>query len=98
MRRVFATAAVFAFVGLGIGNAASQVDVELLQPQVRMVQKTPGPLVIAPSDAIRAALRANPGAQAINVKPRGNMYIVKLKQGNTIRQVRVNGTTGVVLP
>ena len=98
MRRFFAAAAVFTLVILGIGDAISQVDETDLQPQVRLAQKAQAPLLIAPSVAIRAALRANPGAQAINVKPRGNMYIVKLKQGNTIRQVRVNGTTGVVLP
>jgi len=62
------------------------------------VAKMQVPLIIPPSAAISAAMRPIPGAKAIGVKPRGNMYIIKLKQGNTVRQVRVNGVTGVVLP
>ena len=84
--------------GLGIGDAASQVRAQQLPPQVRSVPKVQIPLLIPPSAAINTALRTIPGAKAIGVKPRGNIYIIKLKQGNTVRQVRVNGVTGVVLP
>lgn len=65
-------------------------------PRVKPVQ--PKILIMPPSVAIKQALKVNPGAKALSVKPAGQSYIVKLKQGATIKQLSVNSVTGAVSP
>ena len=56
------------------------------------------PVIIPPSAALSRALGAAPGAKALGIKMKGPLYIVKLKQGNTVMQVRVNAATGLIAP
>ena len=51
---------------------------------------------VPPSDAVKLALQAVPGAEALGVKLKGDHYVVRLKQGGTVIQVLVDATTGAV--
>lgn len=51
---------------------------------------------VPPSDAVKLALQAVPGAEALGVKLNGDHYVVRLKQGGTVIQVLVDATTGAV--
>lgn len=53
---------------------------------------------LPPSAAVKLAMAAMPGAEALGVKLRGDTYIVRLKQGGSIVQVGVNAVTGDVTP
>ena len=51
---------------------------------------------VPPSDAVKLALQAVPGAEPLGVKLKGDHYVVKLKQGGTVIQVLVDANTGQV--
>lgn len=51
---------------------------------------------VAPSQAVKLALQAVPGAEPLGVKLKGDTYVVKLKQGGTVVQVLVDAATGQV--
>ncbi|MCA3561482.1 MAG: PepSY domain-containing protein [Aestuariivirga sp.] len=51
---------------------------------------------VAPSDAVKLALQAAPGAEALGVKLDGDHYVVRLKQDGAVIQVLVDATTGAV--
>ena len=94
MRKGIFIAALMLATMAGAGSAFAQVRVVPMAPKL----KPPVILMIPPSAALTAAMRGAPGAKAIGVKLRGNVYIVKLKQGNTIVQKRIVAGNGTVLP
>ena len=51
---------------------------------------------VAPSQAVKLALQAVPGAEALGVKLKGGNYVVRLKQGGSVIQVLVDAATGAV--
>ncbi|MCA3555317.1 PepSY domain-containing protein [Aestuariivirga sp.] len=51
---------------------------------------------VAPSDAVKLALQAVPGAEALGVKLEGDHYVVRLKQDDAVIQVLVDAATGQV--
>ena len=51
---------------------------------------------VPPSDAVKLALDAVPGAEPLGVKLKGDHYVVRLKQDGTVIQVLVDATTGQV--
>ena len=51
---------------------------------------------VPPSDAVKLALQAVPGAEALGVTLKGDHYVVRLKQGGTVIQVLVDAATGQV--
>jgi len=51
---------------------------------------------VPPSDAVKLALQAVPGAEPLGVKLKGDHYVVRLKQGGTVIQVLVDANTGQV--
>ena len=51
---------------------------------------------IPPSAAVGQALSVVPGAKPLGVRRAGGFYIVKLKRGNQVIQLRVNAQTGEV--
>jgi hypothetical protein len=53
---------------------------------------------LPPSAAVKLAVAANPGAKPLDVKRRGGIYVVRLKQDGTIIQVGVDRATGDVFP
>ncbi len=55
--------------------------------------------VIAPSMALRIALRYSPGSQGLDVAlvQGGQLYAVKLKTGNRVHRVLVDARTGQVV-
>ncbi|MFT3989739.1 hypothetical protein [Aestuariivirga sp.] len=100
---IAATAAV-----LAAGPALAQV--KIMVPTVRVaptVKVAPVPTVrvapptvriIPPSMALRNIKQIMPQVQILNVAPRGAGYVVKVKDGATVRQIRVDGATGAVSP
>ncbi len=54
--------------------------------------------LLPPSAAVKLALQAVPGAEPLNVKLRGQSYVVRLKQDGTVVQVLVDAVTGAVTP
>ncbi len=65
----------------------------------RAQQVRPKNILLPPSAALKRALGAvGPGVKPLGVKLRGNTYVVRLKQGGTIRQLGVDSVTGVVTP
>jgi hypothetical protein len=76
--------------------AMAQVRVQpyVVTPLPRKV--APPVLLIKPSQALGIALQSAPAAKALGVQLRGTLYIVKLKQGNTVMQVRVNAADGSI--
>ena len=97
MRKGIFIAALMLATIAGGGSAFAQVRV-VTPNMVPKMAKPPVILLIPPSAALSAAARSAPGAKAIGVKLRGNVYIVKLKQGNTILQKRIVAGNGAVLP
>ena len=69
-------------------------------PRVKPVQPKIQPkiIIIPPSAAIRQALKQAPGGKALSVKLVGQTYIVKVKQGGTIKQLSVNSAPGAASP
>lgn len=51
---------------------------------------------VAPSQAVKLALQAVPGAEPLGVKLKGGTYVVRLKQDGTVIQVLVDASTGQV--
>lgn len=51
---------------------------------------------LAPSAAVKRALRSVPGAEPLGVKLKGETYVVRLKQDGSVVQVGVNAFTGEV--
>ncbi|WP_374333072.1 PepSY domain-containing protein [Aestuariivirga sp.] len=51
---------------------------------------------VPPSQAVKLALQAVPGAEPLGVKLKGDHYVVRLKQGGTVILVQVDATTGAV--
>lgn len=51
---------------------------------------------VAPSQAVKLALQAVPGAEALGVKLKGGNYVVRLKQDGSVIQVLVDANTGQV--
>ena len=51
---------------------------------------------VPPSDAVKLAMQAVPGAEPLGVKLKGDHYVVRLKQGNRVIQVQVDAATGQV--
>lgn len=51
---------------------------------------------VPPSDAVKLALQAVPGAEPLGVKLKGDHYVVRLKQDGTVIQVLVDAATGQV--
>jgi len=51
---------------------------------------------VAPSEAVKLALQAVPGAEPLGVKLKGDTYVVRLKQDGSVIQVLVDATTGQV--
>ena len=60
------------------------------------VLKGPALRMIPPSMALNRAMNMVPQSQALGVKLQGSHYIIKLKQGNSVRQVHVDAATGDV--
>ena len=51
---------------------------------------------VAPSEAVKLALQAVPGAEPLGVKLKGGAYVVRLKQDGAVIQVLVDAVTGQV--
>lgn len=51
---------------------------------------------VPPSEAVKLALDAVPGAEALGVRLKGDHYVVKLKQGGAVIVVQVDAATGAV--
>jgi len=98
MRRVLLALAIVAAMLAG-GEASAQVKLRPnYAPKIMNgpVIRPPVVRVIPPSLALNRALMLAPNAKALGVKLRGSHYIVKLKQGNKVRQVQVDAATGDV--
>ena len=52
---------------------------------------------IPPSEAVTIAVGAAPGAEPLDVKLRGDVYVVKLRQGGNVIRVLVDAQTGNVV-
>ena len=52
---------------------------------------------IQPSEAVMIAVGAAPGAEPLDVKRRGDVYVVKLKQGGNVIRVSVDAQSGNVV-
>ncbi|MCB1378466.1 MAG: hypothetical protein KDK89_08900 [Alphaproteobacteria bacterium] len=89
-----------AIVGIAAVFAVNPAFAQARLPAYQAGAAAPKPLIkiIPPSVALNQAMMAAPNAKAIGVKLKGSLYIVKLKQGNKVTQVRVNATTGQVSP
>jgi hypothetical protein len=103
MRGILALAVIVVTTGLVTGAASAQVRLPLYVPNVQInpnvVQpppRVPAIRIIPPSVAINNALALMPQAQALGVKLRGSLYIVKLKRGNQVIQLRVDAVSGEV--
>lgn len=99
MRRVLLALAIAAAAVFGAADASAQVKLRVIvNPKILNgpVIKAPIIRVIPPSLALNRALMLAPNAQALGVKLKGGLYIVKLKQGNTVRQIHVDAATGDV--
>ena len=60
------------------------------------VRVAPNVKILPPSIILKRAVGQVPGAKGLSVRLSGNMYVVKVKQGGKIIQLRVNPTTGAV--
>jgi len=100
MRRLLTIAAVAVATMVGADQASADSRLPRQAPMVRKMPgvKPPNVIIIPPSAALSSAMGAMPGAKALGVKMKGTHYIVKLKQGNTVVQVRVNAATGLIAP
>jgi uncharacterized membrane protein YkoI len=52
---------------------------------------------IPPSEAVMIAVGAAQGAEPLDVKRRGDVYVVKLRQGGNVIRVLVDAQTGNVV-
>lgn len=97
MRRVLLVFAIIAAMLAG-GEAFAQMKPTYMAPKIMNgpVIRAPVVRLIPPSIALNRALMISPNAKALGVKLRGSHYIVKLKQGNKVRQVQVDAATGNV--
>ena len=95
MRMGLKIVAVAAAAFIAAQSASAQVRIQpyVTAPRVMVV---PPVMMIKPSQALRIAMSAVPAAKALGVQLRGPLYIVKLKQGNRIMQVRVNAIDGAI--
>lgn len=106
MRKLLTIAVVALMASLGAGLADAQVRVKpgvnpnvMVAPRAQRVKPVvPKNVIIPPSAALRRAMSAAPGAKPLGVKLRNQTYIVRLKSGNTIKQLSVNSVTGAVSP
>jgi uncharacterized membrane protein YkoI len=104
MRRLLIAAAIAAATVFGAVDTFAQVKVRpAYTPKVMNapvmkgpVIKTPVIKVIPPSMALSRALMVAPNAKALGVKLKGGHYNVRLKEGKTIRQIRIDAVTGAV--
>jgi Flp pilus assembly protein TadD len=85
------------------GSVSQPVDaprgVYLYQAQIKLKPRkseTPGLLLIPPSVAAKRARRAY-GGKILSVSLQGTVYVVKLRGGGLVRNIRVNAITGRVL-
>ena len=87
MRRLTIIAAflVAALLADGPAMAQSTNRLPVLRPPV---------IIIPPSMALTRALRQHPDAKPLGVKRKGNSYYVKLKKGNEVIVVEVDGGGG----
>ncbi|WP_373503885.1 hypothetical protein [Aestuariivirga sp.] len=110
MRKFLTIAVVALTAALGAGLADAQVRVKPMNPNV-MVPKAqkaprvqqvkpvkPNVVLLPPSAALKRAMGTVPNAKPLGVKLRGQTYVVRLKQGGTIKQLSVNSVTGAVTP
>jgi hypothetical protein len=107
MKKLLTIALMALTIALAAGEAAAQVRIRpvivigagrvLPAPRARIRPAVPKGIIIAPSVAMRTAMLAVPNSKPIAVRLRGRVYIVKLKQGGTIRQVAVHAVTGAVV-
>lgn len=98
MRKVLLAMAIIAAMLAG-GEASAQMKPNYMAPKINVapkIMKSPVIRVIPPSLALNRALMLAPNAKALGVKLKGGHYIVKLKQGNKVRQVEVDAATGDV--
>lgn len=52
---------------------------------------------IPPSAAVRIAVSAVPGAEPLGVNRKGDVYVVKLKQGGNVVRVEIDAQSGNVV-
>jgi hypothetical protein len=110
MRKIIAILLAVFTVAAASEAAVAQVRIQVPAPNVMVpkIQKPPNQprvqpvvpkvVVIPPSVALQNVMKMNPGSQALGVKLRNQTYIVRLKQGGTIKQLGVNSVTGAVTP
>ena len=106
MRKFLTMFIVALTAALGVEMADAQVRVRPYANPGIMVPKPPRAMrvrpvrprlmVLPPSKAVRIAMRAVPNAKPLNVKLRGDTYVVRLKSGGTITQVGVDSVTGEI--
>ncbi len=104
MRNVLLAAVIAAASVFGAVDASAQVKMRsnyapkiMNGPVLKApVVRAPAIRVIPPSLALNRAMMIAPNAKALGVRLKGGHYNVKLKQGNTIRQIRVDAVTGAV--
>ena len=99
MRKFLTIVFIVLSAALGAGEAVAQTRIptysaQRVTPRVKAVR--PKQIILPPSAAIKRAMRAVPKAQAIGVRVKGSLYIVKAKQGGKIIQIGVNRQTGAV--
>jgi uncharacterized membrane protein YkoI len=110
MRLIATIAAILAAALVAAEPASAQVRVQgygapkavkvqpHLQPHLKQPRAKPPIFLIPPSAALSRALAMAPNAKPIGVRLKGNLYIIRLKQGNKVMQVRVNAATGALAP
>ena len=102
MRRVFLAVAIAAAAVLAAGPASAQVKLPniVVTPKIQTapVVRTPIIKIIPPSMALSRVMALVPNSQALSVKLKGPLYIVKVKKGKEIVQKRVNAVSGAVVP
>jgi hypothetical protein len=94
MRRIKVIAAVLAAAMLAAAPALAQVKVQTYRNP--NLVKPPIIMMIKPRQAVNIALSAMPKAKPLGVRLQGPLYIVKLKQGNRIMQVRIDAASGAI--
>ena len=95
-RHLFFTA-VFALAAVFAAGEASAAMKPIYRQGAPIILRVPRIIVIPPSLALNRALALRPGGKALGVRRKGNDYFVKLRDGNEIVQVQVDGTTGEVI-
>lgn len=92
MRRIRVIAAMLAAAMLVAAPASAQDNNQNYRnPNVEQPA-----MMIRPREAVRIALDATPGAKPLGVRLRGRLYIVRLKRGNRIMQVRIDAASGAI--